>query len=60
LPLTASWKRHGRTLGLIESRSDEGPASVEEDAHGNAEREGFVTGHSMGFDAERFNAGLRL
>jgi hypothetical protein len=46
--------------GLIESRSDEGPAGVEEDGDADGEGEGFVTGHSMGFGAKRFNVGLML
>jgi hypothetical protein len=46
-------------VGLIEARSDEGPAGVEEDGDADGEGEVFVKGHSVGFGAKRFNAGLR-
>ena len=53
---------------LIEPRLDEGPASVDEEGNAECEHDDFGTGHSVsrkcgnvvGFDAKRFNVGLRL
>jgi hypothetical protein len=53
---------------LIEPRSDEGPTSVDEKGNAECEHDDVGTGHSVsrkcgnvvGFDARRFNVGLRL